>query len=138
MGRTADARRLAIVGDSSEAESRSTYAGAEAEAQVTCSYCYGTSMEMVSGRRRDAAATKLKTDGAAGGDSHPAPLRGVLYRPTARRRGMARSSRNTIAHPAVVPNITAALVYANLQQFSYYVATIFELITYYRENKTIV
>jgi hypothetical protein len=49
-----------------------------------------------------------------------------------------RLLRNSIAHPAAVPNITAALVYANLQQFSYYVATIFELITYYRENKTTV
>lgn len=50
MSRAADARRLAIVGDSSGAESRSAYARAEAEGQVACSYCYGTGMEVVPGR----------------------------------------------------------------------------------------
>ena len=47
-----------------------------------------------------------------------------------------RLLRNSIAHPAAVPNITSALVYSNLQQFSYYIETVFKLIAYYRENKT--
>lgn len=47
-----------------------------------------------------------------------------------------RLLRNSIVHPASIPNITSALVYSNLQQFSYYIETVFKLIEYYQTNKT--
>jgi hypothetical protein len=46
-----------------------------------------------------------------------------------------RLLRNSIVHPESIPNITSALVYANLQQFSYYIETIFKLIDYYSQHK---
>lgn len=45
-----------------------------------------------------------------------------------------RLLRNSIVHPTGVPNITSAVVYANLQQFSQYTETVFKLISYYRDN----
>lgn len=50
MSRAADARRLAVVGESSGAECRSACANTEAEGQIACSYCYGTGMEVVPGK----------------------------------------------------------------------------------------
>jgi hypothetical protein len=47
-----------------------------------------------------------------------------------------RLLRNSIVHPTAIPNITSALVYSNLQQFSYYAETVFKLINYYQTNKT--
>ena len=47
-----------------------------------------------------------------------------------------RLLRNSIVHPAAIPNITSALVYSNLQQFSYYIETVFKLIEHYQSNKT--
>ena len=49
-----------------------------------------------------------------------------------------RLVRNSIAHPATTPNVTNALVYSNLQQYSYYIETIFKLIEYYKSNETTV
>ena len=46
-----------------------------------------------------------------------------------------RLLRNSIVHPTAMPHVTSALAYANLQQFTYYVDTIFKLITYYESNK---
>jgi hypothetical protein len=46
-----------------------------------------------------------------------------------------RLLRNSIVHPSVLPSITNALVYSNLQQFSYYIETIFKLIDYYQNNE---
>ena len=46
-----------------------------------------------------------------------------------------RLLRNSIVHPTGVPNITSAVVYSNLQQFSQYVETVFKLISYYGRNK---
>jgi len=48
-----------------------------------------------------------------------------------------RLLRNSIVHPSATPQITSSLVYSNLQQFSYYISTIFELIEYYKANKTV-
>jgi len=47
-----------------------------------------------------------------------------------------RLLRNSIVHPSAIPNITSSLAYANLQQFSYYITTVFALIEYYQKNKT--
>jgi hypothetical protein len=50
-----------------------------------------------------------------------------------------RLLRNSIVHPtAEVPRVTSAIVYANLQQFSQYVETIFRLVAYYKSNVVIV
>lgn len=49
-----------------------------------------------------------------------------------------RLLRNAIVHPSALPNITNALVYANLQYFAYYVSTIFGLILYFEHNKVTV
>lgn len=49
-----------------------------------------------------------------------------------------RLLRNSIVHPLATPNITSALAYANLQQFSYYIVTVFSLIDYYQNHKTTV
>ena len=46
-----------------------------------------------------------------------------------------RLLRNSIVHPTGVPNITSAVVYSNLQQFSQYAETVFKLISYYGRNK---
>ena len=45
-----------------------------------------------------------------------------------------RLIRNSIVHPESMPRITNALIYANLQQFSYYIETISNLIKYLKEN----
>ncbi|HEX6711531.1 MAG TPA: hypothetical protein VF068_14465 [Rubrobacter sp.] len=45
-----------------------------------------------------------------------------------------RLLRNSILHPTGVPRITTAVIYANLQQFSQYVETIFALISYYKSH----
>lgn len=45
-----------------------------------------------------------------------------------------RLLRNSIVHPTGVPNITSAVVYANLQQFSQYAETVFSLVSYYGSN----
>lgn len=47
-----------------------------------------------------------------------------------------RLLRNSIVHPETIPKITSPLVYSSLQQFSYYIATVFWLIGYYQENET--
>jgi len=47
-----------------------------------------------------------------------------------------RMVRNSIVHPGNLPEITSALVYSNLQQFSYYLVTIYALVEYYRDNST--
>ena len=47
-----------------------------------------------------------------------------------------RLLRNSIMHPTAMPNITNALIYSNLQQFSYYIETVFKLTSYYQNNKT--
>jgi hypothetical protein len=47
-----------------------------------------------------------------------------------------RMVRNSIVHPANLPEITSALVYSNLQQFLYYLVTIYALVEYYRDNST--
>ncbi|MFC1572440.1 hypothetical protein ACFL6M_02465 [Candidatus Eisenbacteria bacterium] len=47
-----------------------------------------------------------------------------------------RLLRNAVAHPGAMPNITSALVYANLQQFSLFSETIFRLVSYYESNQT--
>lgn len=49
-----------------------------------------------------------------------------------------RLLRNSIAHPEGMPNITNALVYSNLQQFAYYITTVFGLIGYFRNNRVTV
>jgi hypothetical protein len=49
-----------------------------------------------------------------------------------------RLLRNSIVHPEGMPNMTSALIYANLQQFSFYIETIFQLINYYSQNKVTV
>jgi hypothetical protein len=49
-----------------------------------------------------------------------------------------RLLRNSIVHPEALPNITSPMVYSNLQQFSYYIATVFWLIEYYETNTTVV
>ncbi len=46
--------------------------------------------------------------------------------------------RNSVVHPESMPTITSALVYANLQQFHYYIGTITELIKYFKVNKIVV
>lgn len=46
-----------------------------------------------------------------------------------------RIIRNTIVHPNAMPNITNAMVYANLQQFSYYIEKIYGLMSYYSTNQ---
>ena len=48
-----------------------------------------------------------------------------------------RILRNSIVHPNIIPNITSAIAYSNLQQFSYYVETIYKLIHFYTKNETI-
>ena len=45
-----------------------------------------------------------------------------------------RLLRNSIVHAQEMPNITAAVVYSNLQQFSYYLETIYGLISYYNSH----
>jgi hypothetical protein len=45
-----------------------------------------------------------------------------------------RLLRNSIVHPSGVPTITSAIIYSNLQQFSQYVETIFDLVSYYKSN----
>jgi hypothetical protein len=45
-----------------------------------------------------------------------------------------RLLRNSIMHPSAIPNITSAMVYAHLQEFSYYAETIFKLISYFQSN----
>lgn len=49
-----------------------------------------------------------------------------------------RLIRNNIIHATSRPTVTPAIVYANLQQFSYYAATITTLISWYQQNKTTV
>jgi len=46
-----------------------------------------------------------------------------------------RLLRNSIVHPESLPNITNSIAYSNLQQFSYYVETVFKLITYFESNQ---
>lgn len=46
-----------------------------------------------------------------------------------------RLLRNSIVHPTAIPNITNAIVYANLQQFAYYARTIFGLVQYFENNR---
>jgi hypothetical protein len=46
-----------------------------------------------------------------------------------------RLLRNSIVHPAASPNITNPLVYANLQQFVYYIGTIFNLVDHFSSNR---
>ena len=45
-----------------------------------------------------------------------------------------RLLRNSIVHPTAIPNITSTLAYSNLQQFSYYIEAVFNLIEYYKNN----
>jgi hypothetical protein len=47
-----------------------------------------------------------------------------------------RMVRNSIVHPEDLPEVTSALVYSNLQQFAYYLVTIYALIDYYSHNVT--
>jgi hypothetical protein len=46
-----------------------------------------------------------------------------------------RLLRNSVAHPEAVPEITSALIYANLQQFVYYIAVVSGLIDYFRSTR---
>ena len=46
-----------------------------------------------------------------------------------------RLLRNSVAHPGSVPNLSSAIVYANLQQFVYYIGAIFGLVRYFQGNK---
>ena len=46
-----------------------------------------------------------------------------------------RLIRNSIVHPDSLPKVTSAIVYSNLQQFIYYVVTIYQLIEYFCNNK---
>jgi hypothetical protein len=49
-----------------------------------------------------------------------------------------RLLRNSILHPKGNPTITSAIIYANLQQFSQYVETIFRLVSFYKNNSVVV
>jgi hypothetical protein len=49
-----------------------------------------------------------------------------------------RLLRNSILHPSGNPTITNAIIYANLQQFSQYVETIFRLVSFYKNNSVVV
>ena len=49
-----------------------------------------------------------------------------------------RIVRNSVVHAKELPQLTSSVVYANLQQFSYYVETIFVLIQHYKTNNTTV
>lgn len=49
-----------------------------------------------------------------------------------------RLLRNSIVHPDSIPQITSSIAYSNLQQFSYYIETIYKLLDFYSNNKTIV
>jgi hypothetical protein len=49
-----------------------------------------------------------------------------------------RVVRNSIVHSQNLPTVTSAIVYANLQQFSFYARTIVELITWFESNQTTV
>ena len=49
-----------------------------------------------------------------------------------------RLLRNSILHPSGTPTITSAIIYANLQQFSQYVETIFRLVSFYKNNSVVV
>ncbi len=49
-----------------------------------------------------------------------------------------RLLRNSVVHAKELPQLTTAVVYANLQQFSFYVATVFALIDHYSSNSTTV
>ena len=46
-----------------------------------------------------------------------------------------RLLRNSIVHPDSLPKITSAIAYSNLQQFIYYIETIYKLIEYFSSNK---
>ena len=48
-----------------------------------------------------------------------------------------RLLRNSVVHPEANPNITNALIYANLQQFVYYIGTIFGLVDYFEAGNRV-
>jgi hypothetical protein len=49
-----------------------------------------------------------------------------------------RVLRNSVVHAKGLPQLTTAVVYANLQQFSYYVEAVFALIEHYSSHSTTV
>jgi len=49
-----------------------------------------------------------------------------------------RLLRNSVVHPTAAPNITNQLVYANLQQFVYYIGTVFGLVEQFSKSQVTV